>query len=262
MSSLGLGALPSPHDPRDWVAEAILGSAYRSNAQVPKTLDLRPQLPKVRNQGSRGTCAAFTGALVKSWQEREDCGFTGWMSPEFVYHHRSNKPGEGMYARDVMDILKNHGCATEDKCPYQSKESPDKFPDDVLEQAKDYRIAAYARATTIEGVKQALVDSGPCLITFPVYNYTKRFWMPSSPTQRMIGGHAVTLVGYTEKGFLVQNSWGTSWGDKGYTLYGYEDFGRHWDIFASVDASGSPKPKDDKKKKKDKAKRSFLCIKF
>jgi C1A family cysteine protease len=30
------------------------------------------------------------------------------------------------------------------------------------------------------------------------------------------GGHAVCLVGYTEDHFIVRNSWGKNWGDKGF----------------------------------------------
>jgi len=30
------------------------------------------------------------------------------------------------------------------------------------------------------------------------------------------GGHAVAMVGYTPDRFIVRNSWGTSWGDKGF----------------------------------------------
>jgi C1A family cysteine protease len=30
------------------------------------------------------------------------------------------------------------------------------------------------------------------------------------------GGHAVALVGYTASRFIVRNSWGTGWGDKGF----------------------------------------------
>ena len=31
------------------------------------------------------------------------------------------------------------------------------------------------------------------------------------------GGHAISIVGYRTDGrFIVRNSWGTSWGDKGF----------------------------------------------
>ena len=31
------------------------------------------------------------------------------------------------------------------------------------------------------------------------------------------GGHAVCVVGYTkDKRFIIRNSWGTGWGDKGF----------------------------------------------
>lgn len=30
------------------------------------------------------------------------------------------------------------------------------------------------------------------------------------------GGHAVALVGYTPTTFIVRNSWGTGWGDRGF----------------------------------------------
>ena len=41
------------------------------------------------------------------------------------------------------------------------------------------------------------------------------------------GGHAIAMVGYTSQGFVVQNSWGTKWGKKGFALLPYEDFMLH-----------------------------------
>ena len=41
---------------------------------------------------------------------------------------------------------------------------------------------------------------------------------------RAVGGHAFCIVGYNEVGFLVQNSWGKSWGDKGFATLPYDDW--------------------------------------
>lgn len=38
------------------------------------------------------------------------------------------------------------------------------------------------------------------------------------------GGHAFAIVGYDERGFLLQNSWGTDWGSYGYAILTYDDW--------------------------------------
>jgi C1A family cysteine protease len=39
--------------------------------------------------------------------------------------------------------------------------------------------------------------------------------MPA-PHEQQLGGHAVICVGYKPGYFIVRNSWGPDWGDKGY----------------------------------------------
>jgi hypothetical protein len=39
-----------------------------------------------------------------------------------------------------------------------------------------------------------------------------------------LGGHAFALVGYNERGFVVQNSWGTRWGASGFAILPYDDW--------------------------------------
>jgi hypothetical protein len=43
------------------------------------------------------------------------------------------------------------------------------------------------------------------------------------PKGELYGGHAVTIVGYDDRGFLIKNSWGEAWGEGGYAtlLYDY-----------------------------------------
>jgi len=49
------------------------------------------------------------------------------------------------------------------------------------------------------------------------------------PAPKEPGGHAFALVGYNESGFVVQNSWGTSWGARGFALLPYADWVAHGD---------------------------------
>ena len=48
---------------------------------------------------------------------------------------------------------------------------------------------------------------------------------PKRPGQR--GGHAFAIVGYNDRGFVVQNSWGASWGAAGFVVLPYEDWVEH-----------------------------------
>lgn len=42
--------------------------------------------------------------------------------------------------------------------------------------------------------------------------------------EAVTGGHAFALVGYNERGFVVQNSWGVDWGAGGFAVLGYADW--------------------------------------
>ena len=42
--------------------------------------------------------------------------------------------------------------------------------------------------------------------------------------EKVLGGHAVAVVGYCDKQkhFIIRNSWGEEWGDKGYFYMPYK----------------------------------------
>jgi len=243
-----VNVIPSPYDPRDHLVEQVYADVKLARAvastptplatPLPAVLDLRSQLRPVKDQGKSDTCAGQTAACIKEYQEFHDTSVSADFSPQYVYNSRVNKPEAGMYGRDVMRIMHELGVATGTAYPFGSTQDP---ADDVIALAKDYRVKEYARVQTIDGAKEALVQDGPLYISFPVFNNGPTMWKPR-PNETQRGGHAMTVVGYNAKGFIIRNSWGDKWGDGGHCIYPYEDFGAHWEIWATVDREGSRAP--------------------
>jgi C1A family cysteine protease len=232
----------SPKDSRDWKASAIYPSIT-----LPEVVDYRDKMMPVRDQGNQGSCAAMAGAAMKEYQELVDIGLIEYMSPQFIYNNREDLKEEGMFMRDLMEILKEKGDCTERHFPYGTQSKPE--IDDYVEASK-YKTLNYASINTIDDLKTALYTNGPCIIALPVYNYTERMWF-QYPGEELLGGHALCVVGYNRGGFIIRNSWGESWGDKGYCTMSYADFGLQWEVWSCVDADSfeppQPEPEPEKK---------------
>jgi len=229
--------VPSPRDDRDWNSEAI----FDHKSKLPQTLDLRRKLNPPKNQGYQGTCAAHVAACMKEWQERKDVGFKGHMSSQFVYNNRGNQLSNGMYGRDVMNILKNIGVCTEDNYPYEKIEAASEIEQNFIEEAANFKIKGYARINTIDTLKRALLINGPCYISFPVYNYSNYMWRQYKG-EKKLGGHAMTVVGYDKKGFIIRNSWGVFWDGDGHCHYPFGDWGSHYEIWTTIDEKSEKLP--------------------
>ena len=238
-----LSALPSPLDVRDWQAESI----FPEDLDLPEEFSLKGKMCPVRNQGAEGSCIAETCSAIKEFQERENVGFMDYMSPQFVYNLRQNQDGEGMYPRNAMSILRSVGIVPEDMYPYGVIQKPDQISTSLAATANNYRISGYAFINTIQGLKTAIHRCGPTMITVPVYNTGPRMWKQESPTQVIQGGHSMTAVGWTKDGFIIRNSWGSSWGDNGYTVFPYSDWGMQGEVVTAIDdQSSKPDPKYSK----------------
>ena len=56
----------------------------------------------------------------------------------------------------------------------------------------------------------------------------KTIWtIPRAEIREDDGGHAFAIVGYTPDGFIIQNSWGPTWGTRGLAILTYEDWTEH-----------------------------------
>lgn len=238
-----LDAQQSPADARDFQAESI----FPSDLSLPDTFDPRKDLLPVRDQGVQGSCVAEASAAIKELQEKKNVGFNDYFSPQFVYNNRSNQEGEGMYPRDSMNVLYKRGIVAEEDYPYGKRERPEQISADILKEAANYRVKGYAYVNTIQTLKAAIYRGGACAFTVACYNNGTTMWKPSKVGEAVQGGHAMTAVGWTKDGFIIRNSWGESWGDKGYTIFPYADWGHQAEVWAVIDdESSKPDPRYSK----------------
>jgi C1A family cysteine protease len=62
----------------------------------------------------------------------------------------------------------------------------------------------------------------PVAAGFPVYASSEPyFWRK---VMNYLGGHCVTIVGYTPEGFIIRNSWGKRWMHKGHITIPYNEY--------------------------------------
>jgi C1A family cysteine protease len=230
--------LKSPIDNRDWIFEN-LAKGYSSpkldpNDGLPEEFHLYDHTQPSRDQGDRGTCSAFTAAMIKEIQANRENGFNEHMSPEFIYYHRENKPSNGMYARNVFQILQKVGSVSEKDFPYmENDDNVPEPPKNIYKKASIHRISNYARVKTCVGLKHALNELGPCYLLLPLYTSRPEFWRPINGEQYS-GGHSTTVIGYTKQGFILKNSWGEDWNDKGCVIFPFEDWDIHWECWTPI----------------------------
>ena len=226
----------SPPDSRDWKLSRVLPKVEI----LPRKTNNRETAAPFRDQGPYPTCAAFTAALVKYWQERKDIGLSELLSPWFVYANREDPNEDGMYMRDLMKILKSEGICLERLAPYSSM-GP--LSGEAFTEALNHRIENYAHVDSIEILKTALFLNGPQFMAVPVYNYTERMWYQRSGDV-LLGGHAMEILDYDddERVFWYQNHWKGFGDSNGRAKMSYDDYDLIWEFWSSVDAKSIPDP--------------------
>ena len=127
--------------------------------------------------------------------------------------------------RDGIKALKKWGVCSEKDWPYKTDKFTEKPPANCFKEALDHTIQSYHRITNLQEKLICLAEGYPFVFGFTVYEgfesktvaKTGKVDMPKKD-ERPLGGHAVLGVGYDQKAkrFLVRNSWGSKWGNKGY----------------------------------------------
>lgn len=237
---------------------APVQSSVRADLGLPTAFNWCDQggCAPVKDQGSCGSCWAFATTVPLEHLIRINDGVTVDLSEQYLISCNSEGWGcnGGLWAHDYHQWKKvsgesEAGAVLEADFPYRDSDTACNPPHD-----KAYKIAsweyvcgnAYCTPTT-EQLKQAIYEHGPLTVSVCV-NMAFQFYnrgVFNGPGCRTLN-HGVVLVGWddNEGCWIMQNSWGKSWGESGFMRikYGVSGIGSE---ACYVTYGSSPEPDDD-----------------
>lgn len=229
-------AVAAQSEAADMAAISIQLAGADLSQPPPASIDLRREWWMIRDQGKTGACVGFAtadGLLRWQYTKKKMMKKTERPSPRFIW--MANKETDnltrypttfiepaGTSTKLALGIAQKYGCVPEHMLPMDGGLS--KLPTSVFFSiAAQFRVTGYYNlGRDLNHWRTWIARVGPVLTRLEV----DRTWKSATATNGKlenyekldppIGGHAVCLVGYTTKYFIVRNSWGTSWGDKGF----------------------------------------------
>lgn len=258
ITGVGFGAVPTPAADLAFVrkiAQVSTSAGFGAGANtsnMPKVFLL--DMPPIGSQGNEGSCVAWAcGYATKSFEMKKASGVShtfqgtnvvnivGVASPEYLFNRinlNNNDCSVGSYFvgsgsnRGALDVLKTEGVVTWVEAPYSDKNgcgTADNVKEPVSPNAAKNQIKNYAEIKDLSetSLKTLLLDQHPIIFAaYPSDDFMSAgsgfVWRSGQgPSTR---GHAMTIIGFddSKKAYKIQNSWGTTWGDNGYTWLDYD----------------------------------------
>ncbi len=240
-----LDAFPDRIDVRDWFYQPRL-------SPLPNQLINIDRVPLILDQGAEGACTGFALAAVVNFL-LAGRKIQRSVSPRMLYEmarRYDDWPGEGYEGSSARGAMKGwigHGVCPCESWPIELQ-GVENFTPAIADESRGTPGGAYFRVShrEIRDMHAALNEVGILYATLMVHSG----WAKPGPSSvtlsygeednlrevelpviermgRADGGHAIAIVGYTQDGFVVQNSWGQEWGYQGFALLPYEDYLLH-----------------------------------
>lgn len=211
--------------------------AYSGN--LPATVDLSAYNPPVGDQGvafptggiqGEGSCASWaTGYYLRGWYAKRDGSLpTDGFAPNYLYAQIARGVDQGSTFQDNLDILKEQGIDASSDYLHDHLDFTSQPTDTERTNAARYKIASYVDYSNSPAfllwIKAMLASGNPIAISIPVYRYFEEVSATNpfvnspgiSDIATFLGNHALFVYGYDQRGVLVENSWGTRWGNGGF----------------------------------------------
>lgn len=215
---------------------------------LPESANLQRFCPTPQNQGSQGSCVAWSSAFAahtileaaRTGKEPNEVAF----SPSFMYNQIGLEGCQGSYIIRAMEFMTKRGDVPYNQFPYTDQDCKQQPTNSLQQQALQYRMRGFNRlslgdrndAVDLQAIKQNLSQGAPVVIgmmvgqSFMQPMMGQDLWVPAPGDRSMMGfgGHAMCVVGYDDKkysgSFLLMNSWGQEWGVNGFAWVRYGDF--------------------------------------
>lgn len=214
------------------VAEEAQANVETLKADYPESLDWRSQgkITPIRDQAQCGSCytfgsvAALEGRLLMQYSNL-DKNTLDLSEEQLVQCSRSlgNNGCNGGLGTKVYKYIQKNGIVREKDMPYTAKDGRC-----TVDLSKKYAgISGYKNVASknTEQLKAALTE-GVVDVSIDASSYKFQLYKTGVYTDTKCGtsimdlNHEVACVGYGKENgqeyWIVRNSWGTSWGDKGY----------------------------------------------
>ena len=235
--------------------ETKFDETYIPKQVTERSIDLRDGFTPIKDQGLIGACTVFSITSIFEYILKNS-GQNTDLSESFVYYNVRHKEKNehkdtGSSFQDVIMSIGNMGICTETLHPY-SKGLSEQPTDEAYADGRKRRILKALNVKIAEDdIKSAIQEGYPVAISLRIYDsFNTTAGFVRRPTAAEIESadfsyHAMVIVGYTDdtKHFVVRNSWGEHFGDKGYCYIPYSyicdpDLNRMACVVTEVDTSG------------------------